>query len=571
MLKKIIQYNKIGFKDDNGNIVVQPIYDAVEIIQQIIRVTKNNKVGAIDFEGAVIIPIVFDEISMREDGFFDIRFQDNWGVLDKSGKQIVDLKYSHKIPLQWAGEIVQNNLTGLFGILGEDGSEKVPSIYEHLQIDHDLIFFGYNGEDGSEYSAWTFFSSVLNGVWGCMNKDGQIIIKAKYDCFKVKDGFILAGRNGEMLCHHERSDATDYSGVYDLYSLSGELIFGGFSNFQYVKDKKLFIFFLGGEWERYSKCVDEWNSIYIHDYLFNEGIGGWLFLDESLKTIKRNDNGQRYQFKKGSICKIDIRKEDHKKKFIFNIPLDSMADGFVKVQGDNIIIANSNNKNDRQFSSIQISTGNQIPFYDCLEVIENDFFLYKEEKKIPAVIDNMNVYRIRHYVGIRNYDRIILHAEYIFITHPVEGFYFTGEEINDNNSSVHLRSLYDEQLDIVAINSIDTEDLIKEIKFGWFKISLNNSAEDLKRITLPNRKIFDTAFTDLISAKESIAGIYNRLSQKKEDIYWFSYFYDLIPDIKDPIERYDDNDYDRDRWDALTDGMYGDYPGFDVDYDNMGF
>jgi len=569
-LRQFIQNNKIGFKDFNENIVIKPIYDTAEIIQQKIKVSKNGKVGVIDGEGAITIPIIFDEISLREDGFVDVRVNDSWGVLDTSGKIIVDTKYSKRLPLKWSGEIVKNNMTGLYGILGDDGTEIVPSMYEHLQRNNDFIFFGYNGEDGSEYSTWTFFSNILDGTWGCMNKDGQIIIKAKYDCFKIKDNFILAGRNGEMLYHDNHSNATDYSGVYDLYSSSGELIFGGFSDFQYNKEKKLFIFLLGGEWERFSQCVDEWNGIYIHDYTFNKGIGGWLVLDENLKTIKRNEKGKRYQFKKGSICRINIRWEDNKKIYLYNIPIDSMIDGLVKIEGDNIIFAKNNN-NDRKVSSIQISTGKQIPFYDIVEIIEKVFLLYKEEKKIPVVVDNRNLYKIRHYVGIRNYERIILPAEYIFITHPEAGFYFTGEEIDDNNTSVHLRSLYDEELDIVAINSIDTEDLIKEIKFGWFKISLNNSAEDLKRITLPNLKIFDTAFTDLISAEDSRTGLNNRLSQIKEDIYWFSYYYDLIPNIKDPIERYDDNDYGRDRWDALTDGTEGDYPGVDIDYESMGF
>ena len=31
------------------------------------------------------------------------------------------------------------------------------------------------------------------------------------------------------------------------------------------------------------------------------------------------------------------------------------------------------------------------------------------------------------------------------------------------------------------------------------------------------------------------------------------------------------NDPMEDTWDALTDGMYGDYPGGDVDYDALGF
>lgn len=37
-------------------------------------------------------------------------------------------------------------------------------------------------------------------------------------------------------------------------------------------------------------------------------------------------------------------------------------------------------------------------------------------------------------------------------------------------------------------------------------------------------------------------------------------------------EFYDSSeDYERDRWDALTDGQYGDYPGGDIDYDNFGY
>ena len=34
---------------------------------------------------------------------------------------------------------------------------------------------------------------------------------------------------------------------------------------------------------------------------------------------------------------------------------------------------------------------------------------------------------------------------------------------------------------------------------------------------------------------------------------------------------YDDEDYAAGKWDALTDGQYGDYPGGDIDYDILGF
>lgn len=36
------------------------------------------------------------------------------------------------------------------------------------------------------------------------------------------------------------------------------------------------------------------------------------------------------------------------------------------------------------------------------------------------------------------------------------------------------------------------------------------------------------------------------------------------------MEEYNE-DLERDTWDAMTDGQYGDYPGGDIDYDVLGF
>lgn len=41
--------------------------------------------------------------------------------------------------------------------------------------------------------------------------------------------------------------------------------------------------------------------------------------------------------------------------------------------------------------------------------------------------------------------------------------------------------------------------------------------------------------------------------------------------IRHYSSRDDDYDYERDTWDAMTDGQYGDYPGSGVDYDGLGF
>ena len=130
-----------------------------------ILASQNGKYGFISSKGYVTIPFQFDSIEKREDGCFDVEINEAWGVLDISGREIVGIKYSNKIPLTFANTIVQNALTGRYGVLSEYGSERVPSIYEHLMIEDNLIFFGYNGYE-ADSNGGSFFSNVECATWG---------------------------------------------------------------------------------------------------------------------------------------------------------------------------------------------------------------------------------------------------------------------------------------------------------------------------------------------------------------------------------------------------------------------
>jgi hypothetical protein len=44
-----------------------------------------------------------------------------------------------------------------------------------------------------------------------------------------------------------------------------------------------------------------------------------------------------------------------------------------------------------------------------------------------------------------------------------------------------------------------------------------------------------------------------------------------LDDLDDYDYEYEQEELKRDTWFALTDGQYGDYPGYDVDYDEFGF
>lgn len=516
-----------------------------------ILASQKGKYGFISSKGYVTIPFQFDSIEKRSDGYFDVRINEAWGVLDISGREIVRIKYSNKIPLTFANIIVQNALTGRYGILSEDGSERVPSIYEHLMIEDNLIFFGYNGYE-ADSNEGSFFSNVENATWGVIDNSGKVLIAPKYDCYKMQDGFLLAGRNGSMLCHDECYYGFDYSGVYDLYTFSGELLFGGVREFFYNKENEVFVFFFGGEWETYSVLVDEWNNEYIHDYIFKRGTGQWLFLDKNFKSIIRDSNGNQIAFKKGTICKIEIKQHEKKKTYIYNMPLNIMAKGFSEINGNNIIIGDSNNEEYRKYAALNIVNGEQTPFYQRIELIDKSIFFFSEDNK----------------TGIRNYHEIIENAEFMFMTYPVNGFYFVAKELDGEFSNVVLCSLCDRNFHIEAIKRIKTTDLIDNVAYGRLKIECEDEEAVIENIILSKHDIYDKSFICKVSKKQS-----DFFCSKFKDIYWFSTDYRLKEeDISGNRSDYDEHDYATDTWDAMTDGMYGDMPdGFDGDYSFLGY
>lgn len=448
----------------------------------------------------ITIPFQVDYIERREDGYYDVKVNKAWGVLDIFGREIVGIKYASKIPLKYAGEIVKNSLTGRYGILADDGSEKIPSIYDHLIVSDNFIYFGYDGYV-LPFSKYNFFSNIEQATWGVMDLNGKIIINAAYDCYKEQDGFILAGRNGSML--YVDGYGRNYSGVYDLFTLSGELIFGGFSEFTYDSENGIYIFFLGGKWHSYSIPLieNEWNTIYAHDYKFVRGIGLWLFLDKDLKSIKRRTNGSQLKFKKGAICKIEIRQQENKNLYMYNIPIDIMAKGFSCISDNNIVIADCNNNESQKFAALNAATGEETPYYQKIEFIDKSRFYFAKDDK----------------VGIRDYSKIIVNPEYLFITHPVNGFYFVAKEIDNRFSNLALRSLGDENILLNAIEKTETSKLINSVALGKLKIESNFEGTGLESIIFPKLSIFDNSFVEQVPNQES-----DYSCPKFKDIYWFA-------------------------------------------------
>ena len=426
---------------------------------------RNGKFGFISSKGYVTIPFQYDQIQKREDGYFDVKIGNAWGVIDISGKEVVNIKYSHRIPAKLKDAVVKNALTDKYGVLSEDGSEKIPSVYKSLEIKDGFILFKCEAIEtiGNKYTGF-----------GVMNQDGKELVPPCYMNHQIEEGHILSEKF--------RSWMTDCSNIYDLYTLSGELIFENICEFHYNADNNVYSFLFGseGKWvERY----DAWGEAMGENFV--EGNGKWLFLDNNFKSIIRDSKGNQIRFNKGG--KYSIAKVlDGKVTLDIDIPTEVMAKGFYSIQKGNVIITNNHDYDFCLKSAINIITGRQTPFYRTIEFVNESLFFFSEDKKI----------------GLRDYDNIIFAAQYLFVTEPINGFYFAAKEIEKGYSCLELRSINDCDYILTAIEKVETPSLIYSIKTGGLKIEFREG-ENIDNLILPFHDIFDEAFIKCVSQNES--------------------------------------------------------------------
>lgn len=527
-------------------------YDSSHIMTSI-----DNKFGFVGIEGYTSIPFKYDEVRPRNDGRFDVRIGDAWGLLTLDGRDSFGIKLENPIRREVDKNIVvQDAESDCYGVINKDGILIIPAIYEHLYSseDNNLFVLKYNGWAGEECSS----NDDPFAKWGVINSAGKEIVKAKYGSCKIDTHFILAGRGGSNYITYP-SDA-----VYDLYTKDGELLIGGFSEFLYDENCELFFFFFGGEFE----CGGEhtvWGEFDEHeswDYYekFDRGTDKWLILDKNLKTVICDEEGRRFQFPKGFIGKVEVKKEGKKKTYVYNMPLK-----YFTTVSHNL---------GREMSDI-ISSNSIIINYGTVAVDITTGKMTKEFSHIEQITDKLFLYRENENVGITNIESEALLGDCFLITRPVSNYIFVAKEKFDNECSVWLYDINDIKNPIdLAISSISKKELISIAEKGLLAIKLNKKSLDLKSIVLQTIEFYENEFICKVTVEDP--------QKTRKSYHNSSYFIrgknttatqsEYNSSLDSNAADYDDHDNERDTWDAMTDGQYGDYPdeGYDGDFEFMG-
>ena len=505
----------------------------------LVKTSLKGKYGFISLDGHVSIPFKYDEIESRVDGHFNVRIGNAWGIIDLKGREFVAVKYKNKIPVPIDNSIVVDVNSNYVGVLAESGVEKIPTIYNIIIPAGRYFWVGY-GSTPSFHDTPNFFSGYeyQRAIWGCIDTNGTILVPVKYDCFKQLGEYILAGRDGSMLAEGQWGTETyyqkDYGGVYDLFSSKGSFMIGGFSKMEIVDN--LFFFFFGGNWEN-----DDYQGVY--SSWFNPKNGLWLVTDTQLNAIKHLQDDQKYNFG-GIFVTIKEKTENGKKISYWNVPLVFFSKRKPKVGMNSIIM------NEKGYEyAIRISDGVTSDFYEEMVSIDNNLFFFKKDG----------------FYGIANYEGIIIKPLYSLFTIPVDGILF-GIIKEDDNCAVEIldtNNLLDRS--IIVIEKHHYGNILAKVKNGALLIRKRDTGYGTFELAISDSGLFDDKLFKTYPLVKEKRVLYGNVEK-----YWLS------TDISESGSGYSyeeivQNDYDRDTWDAMTDGMYGDMPdGFDGDYGFLG-
>lgn len=221
---------KWGFINTKGDVVIPPEYDTVSGMtsDKYAIVKKGEKYGIIDETGTVAVNIQYDEIcthrmlyigwvSMHEnseyfipqrmfsDGLVQVRQNDKWGFIDKSGNMIIEPQFD-EVEVDVRNRCAFNNgmaivcLNDAYWLVDTKGRKIYPfesSLLTFDKIKGDLIKYGNYRQCGilnektGEFSDPEFediklygdklFAKEKGGLWGCIDDDGNYIIEPKFN------------------------------------------------------------------------------------------------------------------------------------------------------------------------------------------------------------------------------------------------------------------------------------------------------------------------------------------------------------------------------------------------------
>ena len=254
----IIQRNgKQGIVDLKGKIKIQPEYDNIMVGGILINAKKDNEFYVLDLDGNkldnidiiakmptkdgehfivsdkneiykitdkngnIIIDKNYSYIEEVGENYFIVSNNGKSGIIDLSGKSVVDLKYNSIFALDETdileAVIVENNTIGIIDkemnmvASMDNAGMEIKNNYIHLYSEKEDKYFSKSGKKLSSKEAFPnnkLYAKEIDGRWGFVDNNGNLKIQNEYE--KVTEfneyGFAGIKKDGKWGCINQNGD-----------------------------------------------------------------------------------------------------------------------------------------------------------------------------------------------------------------------------------------------------------------------------------------------------------------------------------------------------------------------------
>ncbi|HAS39428.1 MAG TPA: hypothetical protein DCS93_03075 [Microscillaceae bacterium] len=263
---------KLGVIDENLQEIIAPAYTYIgKAYRGFFKVNSkpmsdflNGAWSLVNRQGKVLTQKQYNNMTNFKEGRLYVRYQENRGYIDTTGREIVPVKYSRVSGFQDGVSIVEPVLNGLYGLVNKQGKEITAIKYHNIkEFSEGLAPASVNGK---KYIPAT-------GDWGILNNQGQEITPFKYrKIYGYSQGVAKVMVGGDHLRNHGQWGLINRQGkeITPLKYHEIRLLSQGIAPVR-----------IGDKWGFVDTTGKEITAIkYYKVFSFHQGIGGVSFADE---------------------------------------------------------------------------------------------------------------------------------------------------------------------------------------------------------------------------------------------------------------------------------------------------
>lgn len=514
-------FERYGFGTRRCRATRQDIYDdLLEFLKsearRVLRDREHLKIPAgskVDFDSCLLHNSYNNKVEFYKDG--------GWGIAEEDGLVIVK---NHMVLQPSKTRSLLDGLSYLssdiktscpYRIIQDSDTEKYgilsyDTFYETVHCLYEEIEVDYN------YSEHHFFiKAKKNGKWGCFDEKCALVIDFKYDDISLNGGYIECTKDAGYLPHDTTGRIVDESaleGKY-LYDEDGTLMIGGYDNL--ICDYGYFKIYFGTFYENY---IDREFGEYMER--LNYDSSKCLVLDKNFQTIM-NVNGF-FRLQKGQIFRSLTEVEQWiPSEFLLShqVDLSNLYEGYIylkdfKFKGENIC------KDKSVITILKLNENKEIAWTEYVNaILESDYNIHIYRKGVKYGVFGKTVFKPAVYDAIS-------------CETPDDKIYVAVFESRQDSSTLDPDNPnYDSCLGLfIRYYTIDANGELVRVEDNWV--------------------------------------VFNPRECK-----WYPYDF-IKKHYREEIDDFSGSETERtdeDSWYAMTDGMYGEYPGSGWDPEAFGY